>query len=102
MNPPRWFWAILAACFVAVSAALTWRLVRPVHPAGDSWQWTGSGTAFNARTATICGGASCFDVRTGKAVYPTPCPQIRQDSSSSHLDYLIAKKECAQPGAPSN
>ena len=58
MNAPRWFYVVVACCAVAVSAAITYRVLRPV----DEWvayhppEIEGNGPPWflNTRTRELC------------------------------------------------
>lgn len=66
MNPPRWFWYVVAASLVLVTVAASVRLLRP---AADEWQLRDGGTIFNPSSGVYCHATTdpdqrvCFDLR---------------------------------------
>jgi hypothetical protein len=69
VNAPRWFYYLIAACVVVLTAAASYSLVR------DRWQMHGDETVFNPRTAEYCTLA-----RTGANNEPTSylCLNLRR------------------------
>lgn len=78
MQTPKWFYIVIAACAVALTAAYTVRALRPDH----DWvqKFPDSVGVFDRKTATWCLGASsitsdsagnyvCADLKTGRRTY---------------------------------
>ena len=81
MNPPRWFWALLATCMVIVTLAVAIRLIGTVRYGRYEYHNDDSQVfVFDRATGQFCsvnnGNAVCVDAFRGKVTVVTlPFPK---------------------------
>lgn len=64
MNPPRWFYVVVAVAMILISGSIAVRNLR------DTWTLQRNGDVFNARTGEVCaynnGNHLCVNVVNGR------------------------------------